>query len=265
MMDERASTEIVEAKGAIGRMAAWLGALIGAKQPADPGSSLPPGPIFRPAPEPPGYDFPEYSEKEKLLDAIVHLLSVFLSIAGVSAMITLAAIYNDAATIASIAIYGAGLIIVFATSAAYHLVRSPRLKSRLRRMDHAAIFIKIAGTYTPFAVVSIGGVWGVVLLTAVWTIAAVGVPMKLFAPDRIEKIAVMLYLLQGWMLLVAIGPIEIANETLALILIGGASYTVGVFFHLSPRLPFHNAIWHMFVLTGSGFMYAAILSGVAFA
>ncbi len=208
--------------------------------------------------------FPEYTDRERLVDAIVQLFSVFFSIAGVSALITLSAIYNDAATIASIAVYGAGLIIVFATSALYHFVNRPSWKMRLRRLDHAAIFIKIAGTYTPFAVTSIGGDWGVALLTAVWTIAAIGVPLKLFAPDRIEKIAVALYLFQGWILLFALGPIELPSDALTLIIVGGACYTIGVFFHLSPKLPYHNAIWHVFVLAGSGCMYAAILAGVAF-
>lgn len=209
--------------------------------------------------------FPQYTDRERFVDAIVHVLGVFLSIAGVSAMITLSAIYSDAATVASLAVYGAGMIIVFATSALYHFIESPTWKQRLRRLDHAAIFIKIAGTYTPFAVVSIGGGWGVAILSAVWTIAAIGVPLKLFAPDRVEKIAVALYLFQGWLMLLAIGaPFDLPTASFILLLCGGACYTIGVAFHLWRKLPFQNAIWHMFVLAGSMCMYAAILIGVAF-
>ena len=207
----------------------------------------------------------EYSPNERFVDAIVHIISVVFSIAGVSALVTMSAIYNDAATIASIAIYGAGLITVFITSAAYHMINAPAWKNWLRRLDHAAIFIKIAGTYTPFAVVSIGGGWGVALLSVVWAIAVIGAPLKLFAPEKIERVAIALYLLQGWMLLLAIGPLNLSNAALALIFIGGACYTIGVVFHLWERLPFHNAIWHGFVLAGSGCMYAAVLTGITFA
>lgn len=206
-----------------------------------------------------------YTINERIADAIIHVLGVVFSIAGVSAMITLAALYKDAATVASIAIYGAGLITVFVTSAAYHMIQSPAWKATLQRLDHAAIFIKIAGTYTPFAVVSIGGWWGVGLLSAVWMIAAVGAPLKLFAPEKIERIAVALYLIQGWMLLFALGGLKLSTAATTLVITGGLLYTVGVVFHLWRSLPFQNAIWHAFVLAGSSCMYAAILAGIALA
>ncbi|MCI4664128.1 MAG: hemolysin III family protein [Neomegalonema sp.] len=207
----------------------------------------------------------EYTRNERVADAIVHIVSIVFGIAGVSALLTLSAIYNDAATIASIAIYGVGLITVFITSAAYHMIDAPEWKNTLRRLDHAAIFIKIAGSYTPFAVVSIGGGWGVLLLSVVWAIAVIGAPLKLFAPDKIERVTIALYLLQGWMLLFAIGPLKLSTAALTLILIGGGLYTIGVIFHLWRNLPFHNAIWHVFVLAGSCCMYAAVLAGITLA
>ena len=208
-----------------------------------------------------------YSPAERLADGVIHVAGVFLSLVAITVMITIAAFLQDGVTIASIAIYGFGVFCVFLASAAYHLIDLPDWRWLLRRFDHAAIFLKIAGTYTPFAAISLGEVEGALLLAAVWGIAAVGAPLKLFAPGRFERIAVWLYLLQGWLVVVMLGPLAAAISTPALICLiaGGVIYTVGVFFFLWEKLPFHNAIWHGCVLTASGFMYAAVLNGVALA
>lgn len=208
-----------------------------------------------------------YSPSERVADGVIHVAGVFLSLVAVTVLITVTAVYQDGATIASIAIYGFGVFCVFLASAAYHLIDLPDWRWLLRRFDHAAIFLKIAGTYTPFAAISLGGFRGVLLLVAVWGIAAVGAPLKLFAPGRFERIAVWLYLLQGWLVVVMLGPLAAAISTNALIYLicGGVIYTVGVFFFLWEKLPYHNAIWHACVLTASAFMYAAVMSGVALA
>lgn len=208
-----------------------------------------------------------YSPAERIADGVIHIAGVFLSLVAVTVLITMTAFLQDGATVASIAVYGAGVFIVFLASAAYHLIDLPDWRWLLRRFDHAAIFFKIAGTYTPFAAISLGGLGGSLLLVAVWSIAAVGAPMKLFAPGRFEKIAVWLYLLQGWLVVVMLGPLAAAISTSALVCLicGGVIYTVGVFFFLWERLPYHNAIWHGCVLAASGFMYAAVMSGVALA
>lgn len=213
-----------------------------------------------------GQAYPSYSPAERVADAVIHGLSVVGSLAAFVTLMIIAAPMQDAGTMACLIIYGLGVTTVFGVSAAYHLIPLPSWKSVLRRLDHAAIFVKIAGTYTPFALVGIGGVWGLGLMGAVWTIAALGVPLKLWAPDKLGRWAVWLYLLQGWLVIFALGPAANAlpSETLTLIVIGGALYTIGVGFFLSEKLPFHNAIWHGFVLAASGFMYAAVLTGVAF-
>lgn len=208
-----------------------------------------------------------YTSSERLADGVIHVLGVFLSLVAITVLITIAAFLQDGWTVASIAIYGAGVFCVFAASAAYHLIDLPDWRWLLRRFDHAAIFLKIAGTYTPFAVISLGGLRGYLLLIAVWGIAAIGAPLKLFAPGRFERYAVWLYLVQGWLVVVMLGPLaaSISTSALVFLIIGGLLYTVGVLFFLWETLPFHNAIWHGFVLAASACMYLAVLNGVALA
>jgi hemolysin III len=209
--------------------------------------------------------FPQYSPGERIADGVVHVCGVAASIVASVILIVVAAGTGDPWVIASVSIYSLGTVAVFVISAAYHLSRPSDLKAILRRLDHAAIFVKIAGTYTPFALVSLGGVWGALLLASVWTIAAVGVPLKLFAPGRIARFALWLYLVQGWLVLGAAWPLSEALQgpELTLMAIGGALYTAGVMFYISENMKFQNAIWHGFVLAASGFMYAAILTSIA--
>lgn len=208
-----------------------------------------------------------YSRSERLADGVIHVLGVVLSLIAITVLITISAFLQDGWTVASIAVYGAGVFAVFLASAAYHLIDLPDWRWLLRRFDHAAIFFKIAGTYTPFAAISLGGARGALLLIAVWGIAAIGAPLKLFAPGRFERVAVWLYLLQGWLVVVMLGPLAAAISLGALICLvcGGLIYTVGVVFFLWEKLPYHNAIWHGCVLAASACMYAAVLSGVALA
>lgn len=208
---------------------------------------------------------PVCTPAERAADNAVHVIGVLTSVAACAALLTYSSVARDGATTAILAIYALAMTAVFLISAAYHLADAPRVRAVLRRLDHAAIFVKIAGTYTPFAALAIGGGWGVGLLGAVWGVAAVGVPLKLFAPARLERIAVWLYLAQGWMIIVAIGPLmdAVPPETLGLIVAGGLVYTAGVGFFLAERLPFNVAIWHLFVLVGSSLMFAAVVSGVA--
>lgn len=211
--------------------------------------------------------FPVYSRGERLADATVHVIGVVLSLIAFGALLAVAALKGDPWVIGSVAVYGTGLLLVFSVSAAYHMSPPSPTKAVLRRLDKAAIFLKIAGTYTPFAVVSIGGAWGAGLMAAVWTVAAIGAPLKLLDPNRFGRHAVWLYLAQGWMVVVAAEPAlaAIPGAVIALIAIGGILYTIGVVFYVSENMPYQNAIWHVFVLIASGFMYAAVFSGVALA
>lgn len=209
--------------------------------------------------------FPQYSAGERRADAAVHVLGVSASLAAFPVLIVMGALYGPALSTASLAVYGVGLLAVMSFSAGYNLVRRPNWKEILRRLDHAAIFVMIAGTYTPFAVLTIGGAVGTALLAVVWGLAAAGIAVKLLFPRRFDRAAVALYLVQGWAILAVVEAlIAGASPTvLILMLVGGGLYTLGVVFHLWRRLPYHNAIWHALVLLAAGCHYAAIL--IAFA
>lgn len=204
---------------------------------------------------------PTYSSPEQWVDNAVHITGVVAALIAVPVMVTLAAVWhNDAPTIAAATVYGLGLIAMLAASAGYHLVRRPQVKELLRRCDHAAIYIKIAATYTPFTVL-IGGAGALWLLAGIWGAAVVGLALKVFAPRRYELASVGLYLAMGWAGLIIGGPmIEGLTQTgLVLIIVGGALYTIGVGFHLWHGLPYQNAIWHGLVLAASFVFYAAVL------
>jgi hemolysin III len=208
--------------------------------------------------------FPGYTRGERVADACIHVAGVSASIIGASMVGAIAFSYLAPQAAASASIYAVGLVAVFCFSAAYHLSRGPRLKAILRRFDHAAIYIKIAATYTPFAVVKIGGAAGFGLLGAVWLVALVGASAKLIVPGQFVRTAYVLYLAQGWAGLVVMKSLFLTLSTtaLALLIAGGVLYTVGVVFHLWQRLPYHNAIWHGFVLTASACHFGAIVNAL---
>jgi hemolysin III len=207
--------------------------------------------------------FPSYTKLERLADACVHAASVIFSIAATVILLAAAIGRLPAADTAGLAVYCIGLLGMFAASAAYNLVRRHNLKEILRRLDHAAIFIMIAGSYTPFALL-LGGGAGHSMLIAVWAIAAAGIVIKLHFPRRLEKLSVLLYLAQGWIVLLALDPVvaSLPSQALWLLLAGGVIYTLGVPFHLMEWMRFHNAIWHIFVLGGAACQFAAIQCAV---
>ncbi|MEM1419262.1 MAG: hemolysin III family protein [Pseudomonadota bacterium] len=209
--------------------------------------------------------FPEYSKWERLADATIHVIGVVSGLIAVVALFIVAAPHGDAWTITSLTVYAIGMLAMFTCSALYHLTHRPKLKTRYRRWDHAAIFLKIAGTYTPFMLVKLGGGLAAGLMSGVWAIALIGAPLQLFAPALLARIGVWLYLGQGWLVVFAISPLtEVVSATAGVLVItGGLLYTVGVVFHLWERLPFSNAIWHFFVLVATFCFYAAILNEIA--
>ena len=207
--------------------------------------------------------FPVYSRAERVADAVVHLAGIIFGIAGAAALITASIGRLPVRELLGLIVYSAGLIGMFTASASYNLVTRPKLKEWLRRIDHSVIFVMIAGSYTPFAI-KIGGTTGLKLLAAVWLIAAFGVAAKLFFPRRLDRISVLIYLAQGWCILFALDPFAeaVPEWGIYLLLIGGCIYSAGVIFHLLERLPFHNAIWHVFVLGGAASQYASVYGTV---
>jgi hemolysin III len=161
----------------------------------------------------------------------------------------------------ALGLYAAGLLLMLGCSMLYNLAGAGRWKPLLQRLDHAAIFVMIAGTYTPVTLLGIGGGWGWGLFAAVWTGALCGAALKLLAPARIERAAILLYLLLGWIGLVAIGPLlrALSWPDMLLLLLGGLLYSLGVRLHLANGLRFHNALWHVCVLGGAACHYVVVL------
>ena len=202
--------------------------------------------------------------REHTVDTIVHVIGIFVGLFAVTAMMVAAACNLPLASTASLAIYGAGMLAMFVCSAAYHMIPASRWTGILQRLDHAAIFLKIAGTYTPFAAIKIGGVAGFGLLGSVWLLALLGAAGKLLLASTWDRIAVPLYLVLGWIGLVMLKHLvaSVPPATLALLGIGGLLYTVGVVFHLWRSLPYQKAIWHVFVLAGTGCHFGAVTSAM---
>ena len=209
------------------------------------------------------YHFPSYTRLEHFADTCVHIAGIAFSFAATVFLLAAALRPLPAADIAGLIVYCIGLMGMFGASAAYNLVTHLELKEILRRLDHSAIFVMIAGSYTPFAIV-VGGTAGGFMLAAVWAIAVTGVALKLRFPRRFDKLTVLLYLAQGWLVVLALEPVTAAlpNQALWLLVIGGIVYTAGVPFHLMEWMRFHNAIWHLFVLGGAACQFVAIKGAV---
>lgn len=206
---------------------------------------------------------PAYGRGERLADLAVHYVGLLAGLVGSVVLIAAAAERQDALTIVSVAIYGAGLLGMIGASALYNCAAPSRRKEWLRRLDHAGIFLMIAGTYTPFALVRMGG-WGLGIALFVWIAAAAGITLKLLYPRRFEGLSILLYLALGWVILVAIGPLfdSVPLPAIVLLGIGGLLYSLGVIFHVWHRLPYHNAVWHGFVIGAAGCHWVAVLNGV---
>lgn len=194
-----------------------------------------------------------YTIAEEIAHALTHGVGAIAAIVGLIFMLVWAVSYGDTFHVVSASIYGASLILLYLASTLYHAFPWPRIKAFFQQMDHAAIYVLIAGTYTPFALVNLRGPWGWSLLGVVWGIAVVGVIMEVAMKERKKWLSLSLYLGMGWMALIMIKPMIDSVEPggLWLLLAGGLAYTFGVIFYVWKSLRFHHAIWHLFVLAGS--------------
>lgn len=209
--------------------------------------------------------FPSYTRAEELADAVVHICGIAAGVIGSFALFAVVVPGAPAHVAASAAIYAAGLLAMLIFSAAYNMVWHLPRKRLLRRLDRAAIFFMIAGTYTPFAAVHLSGPWGWGLLALVWCGALAGILLALLADRRGDRVAMALYLALGWSILVAIEPLidAVTFNVALLLLIGGVLYTLGVLFHVWRSLRFQNAIWHALVLAAAACHYAAVFAALA--
>jgi hemolysin III len=202
---------------------------------------------------------------EELANTLTHGAGVVGSVAVTALLVTLAALRHDPFAIVGCAVFGAALLMLYTASTLYHAARSERLKRRLRVFDHCAIYVLIAGTYTPFTLMALRGGWGWSLFGVIWGLAAVGVAFKLFFTGRFEALSTGVYLGMGWLVLIAAGPMSRLLPVLTLVLLaaGGLAYTAGTVFYASRRIPYAHAIWHLFVLAGSGLHAVAVATQVA--
>lgn len=207
------------------------------------------------------YEFPSESKAEELANSITHGVGLVLSVVGWGVLMALAWLFGDGWHLLSCGIYGGSLVFLYAASTCYHSVRQPRAKRILRILDHVAIFLLIAGTYTPFTMVFLRDGVGWMLLALVWGIAVVGLLFKIFSRRRFHWSTTALYLLMGWLSVLFIKPVLDAVPLGALLWLaaGGLAYTIGVVFYGWRSLRFSHAIWHVFVLVGSISHYVAVL------
>jgi hemolysin III len=192
--------------------------------------------------------------REELANALTHGVGLAASLVGAAVLVLLAVTSADLWRIVSTAIFGTTLVTLYVASTLYHAVRSRDLKARLKVLDHCAIHLLIAGSYTPFALVGLRGGLGWSLFGVIWALAVAGIVFKLFFTGRFRLLSTAIYLGMGWLAILAIGPMirSLDPATLGWIVAGGVFYTAGTWFYHSRRIPFSHAIWHLFVVGGSG-------------
>lgn len=201
---------------------------------------------------------------EELASALTHGVGAVASLAGGATLITFAALGGDGWQLLSAVVFSVTLLLLYTSSTLYHAVRQQVARTRLRIADHCAIFLLIAGTYTPFALVTLRGAWGWTLFTVVWLLATAGIVFKLFFTGRLKGLSTAIYLGMGWLAVVAVRPIlqALSTEVLLWLLAGGLAYTIGTIFYHSRRIPFAHAVWHLFVLAGSACHFVAVATQV---
>lgn len=198
------------------------------------------------------------------LNSISHLIGALVSLFGLGALIVAAAIIADTLTLISVTVYGVTLVLLYSASTLYHSFRGTA-KKIFQKIDHYSIYLLIAGTYTPFTLVTLGGAWGWSIFGVVWGLALVGIVIEILPFDRRRVLPVVIYLLMGWVVVVALAPLiqALPLAGLAWLTAGGIIYTLGVLFYaLDTRIPHGHGIWHLFVLAGSVCHYVTIFAYV---
>lgn len=204
---------------------------------------------------------PLYSPREELANSITHGIGIVFSIAGLGVLTAFASVFGSVWHIVSCSIYGGTIILLYTASTLYHCIPGQKAKTVLRVLDHSAIFLLIAGTYTPLTLVCLRGPLGWSLFGIIWTLAVVGILFEFFLPKKFRFIIVCLYLAMGWTIIIAVKPMLNAVEPVGLVLLlaGGICYTIGVPFYIWKSMPFNHAVWHLFVLGGTVFQFFSIL------
>ncbi|MBB1060075.1 PAQR family membrane homeostasis protein TrhA [Marilutibacter spongiae] len=213
----------------------------------------------------PGSPLPSAAEvREEWANALTHGLGATAALAGGSVLITLAAVHGDGWQLAGAIVFGICLLLLYVASTLYHAVQHPVAKARLKVFDHCAIYLLIAGTYTPFTLIGLRGPWGWGLFAAIWALAVAGVVFKLMFTGRFKLLSTLIYIAMGWLVIVAIKPLLGALDawTFGWLLAGGVCYTLGTVFYHRPSLRYSHAIWHLFVVAGSVCHFIAVTAQV---
>ena len=202
--------------------------------------------------------------RDEIANALTHGLGAAAALAGGAVLITLAAIHGDGWQLAGAIVFGITLLLLYTASTLYHAIQHPIAKGRLKVFDHCAIYLLIAGTYTPFTLIGLRGSIGWWLFGAIWTLALAGVVFKLFYTGRFRGLSTAIYVAMGWLVVIAIGPVAAALDTWTLgwIIAGGLFDTLGTFFYMRESIPYAHAIWHLFCIGGSVCHYVAVLAQV---
>lgn len=203
-----------------------------------------------------------YSTSEEIANAVTHGVAALMSIAGLAILVGFAVAYSGSPTvITAVSVFGASMIFLYVASTLYHAIPNPKAKQILQRLDHSMIFVLIAGSYTPFCLVTLKGVTGIGLCIAVWSIAIVGIALQGILIKQSKWLNSLLYLTMGWLVLLVIEPLieSLPNTGLWLLTAGGLSYSLGVIFYVWKTLPYSHAIWHLFVFAGTVLQFLAVL------
>jgi hemolysin III len=206
----------------------------------------------------------EESPREELASALTHGVGAAAALAGGAVLITLAALYGDGWQLSAAIVFGITLLLLYVASTLYHAIQHPVMKGRMKVFDHCAIYLLIAGTYTPFTLISLRDTVGWWLFAVIWALAFFGVIFKLFYTGRFQLISTLVYIAMGWLIVVAAKPAMKALDpwTFGWLLGGGVAYTLGTFFYHRPKMQYSHAVWHMFVIAGSVCHYIAVMAQV---
>jgi hemolysin III len=201
-----------------------------------------------------------YSPIEEKININSHVISFILSLFASVLLVTRAILHGNVWHIVSFGIFGASLIILYIASTCYHSTKKPELRYRLRIIDHASIYVLIAGTYTPFTLVTLNGPTGWVIFSITWGLALTGIILKLFFTGKYKLISTLMYVMMGWVIIFAIKPLinNLALEGLLWVVAGGMAYTIGAILYSIKKIKFNHAIFHMFVFIGSACHFMAV-------
>ena len=203
----------------------------------------------------------EYSLAEERINALTHGIGTALAVTGLVLLIVFAVMYGDIWHVVSFSIYGSTLVLMYLVSTLYHALRNRKAKDILKVLDHSAIYLLIAGTYTPFTLITLHGRLGWTLFGVVWGLAAAGIVFKIFFVKRFRILSTILYLLMGWLVISVVKPLVagIPGPGLAWLVAGGLMYSSGTVFYIRKKKAFNHAIWHVFVMAGSVCHFLAVL------